>query len=548
MSLSPTRHSFLYRAKRCGQSLFTAGSGFTLVELMITMGILVFVLAATYMVFGFGWSSFYRATGRAAIQNNLRMAVEMISKELRYAMAVQIMENFDPGDIDPDDGFIYLFVNDQGRIEKFEEGASSIIPHDLDENVALSLTVSKSPSAHDVLQIVIEEVNSGVSIDTELRIQNLSTAINNTVGNALRYSKVEATLGAALSIEDFSDQFPDAEQGHNYGSVMITVSETADVETANLEVSLTLAGESQPDPLFLETQYPDQLKNSSTVLIFNIGAIDIPDTYTATVTAQADNAFAVTVSVPFTVGKVDGGGDGGDGGDEGGGSGDDASPIPNVQIPAGKILVFNSQEHYFLDAAVLKSRFHNPNSVYIPPTAGNILIHRSNEVLDWHVGGDLFIASNIETIKTEQNKIKANGNIVIEPGMSIMATATSNQWGTALVIEAAGDITVAGASLKSTGTNKRALYIKSGGYIHAGNASIEVTGVNWNATLEIEMEDGIDIRGADISSAGTGNTPLIFNALRAPATILVEGARVTPATAYNLTVVGTLAGGRIEVK
>ncbi len=158
--------------------------GLSVVELLIAVTILGFVLAGAYTFFGFGLSSFDRGTDRAVVQNNLRMAAEAITKEVRFAGSISIIDaSTIPDPVDDED--VYLFINNDGRIERKDKNKSRIIPHDLDSNIILELDFERSSS--NVLKVVITEKNSNMTLETEIRILNISenNSIENSNGNAL---------------------------------------------------------------------------------------------------------------------------------------------------------------------------------------------------------------------------------------------------------------------------------------------------------------------------------------------------------------------------
>ncbi len=159
--------------------------GLTVIELMLALALLLLVLAGGYSFLSFGWSSFDRGTDRAVVQNNLRMAAEEITKEVRYAGSIEIIDAEDvPGTIDDD--YFYIFLNGDGRLEQKDSEGTRIIPHELDSNVLFDLSFDKSGS--NIIEIIITETNSGMEIDTEVRILNIQNGItiNGNSRNAIK--------------------------------------------------------------------------------------------------------------------------------------------------------------------------------------------------------------------------------------------------------------------------------------------------------------------------------------------------------------------------
>ena len=108
-------------------------------------------------------------------------------------------------------------------------------------------------------------------------------------------------------MDDFSDEFPDEEAGIDYGDVTITVNEDDDVELDGEEVTLEIDGDEEGE-VFSETIDDENIPaGGSNDFVFSVGEISDADSYTATVTADADNADEVTETEEFDVlgGEVD---------------------------------------------------------------------------------------------------------------------------------------------------------------------------------------------------------------------------------------------------
>ncbi len=171
------------RSKSYFQAVTNNNDGLTVVELMIAVAILVLVLAGGYTFFSFGWNTFDRGTSKAIVQNNLRMAVEDITKEIRYAGNLSIIDSTGvPDPIENDD--FYIFVNNDNRIERKSKTDMKIIPHELDSDINFELSFVRVEENR--LKIVVKESGSDMEIETEIRL--LNGTIDNTItsGNALR--------------------------------------------------------------------------------------------------------------------------------------------------------------------------------------------------------------------------------------------------------------------------------------------------------------------------------------------------------------------------
>jgi|GEM_PF-2844308 len=164
--------------------------GLTVVELLIAALILVIVLTSGYLFFSYGWRAFDTGSERSIVNNNLRMAAEAISNEIRYAGMLEIIDTAEvPGSVTDDK--IYIYLNLDGRIEKKDQSGSTIIPHELDANIAFSLVFSANPP--NTMIVNITENTSGISLDTEVRLLNVSAG--NPIGGLSSGEALEFEMG-----------------------------------------------------------------------------------------------------------------------------------------------------------------------------------------------------------------------------------------------------------------------------------------------------------------------------------------------------------------
>ncbi len=72
-------------------------SGLTLVELLVTLAIIGFVITAVYTFYLSGLSGWKRSTDRMEYQQNARIAMDKMVRDLRYACAVELQEPAEEG-------------------------------------------------------------------------------------------------------------------------------------------------------------------------------------------------------------------------------------------------------------------------------------------------------------------------------------------------------------------------------------------------------------------------------------------------------------------
>jgi parallel beta-helix repeat protein len=105
---------------------------------------------------------------------------------------------------------------------------------------------------------------------------------------------------AALQIGSFAGAFPDGTAPTDYGTVSIPVSETGDVQTENLTVTLTVDDEDETFG-FTATNDTATLQNETRAFPFDVGVVEEAGNYTATVTIDADNADETNATTEFRV-------------------------------------------------------------------------------------------------------------------------------------------------------------------------------------------------------------------------------------------------------
>jgi len=137
-------------------------------------------------------------------------------------------------------------------------------------------------------------------------VPGISVAVESTDDTATETVAVRAI--PTLTIGEFSDEFPNATAGTDYGTVAIPIEETAGVESTNLSVRLVVAGDDGSEPV-TETITGREVANESVTVEFAVGTIDDPDEYTATVSVDAATAEPVTASHAFEVTAAGGGDD-----------------------------------------------------------------------------------------------------------------------------------------------------------------------------------------------------------------------------------------------
>jgi len=116
---------------------------------------------------------------------------------------------------------------------------------------------------------------------------------------------VVAETVPVLEIEPFEEEFPDGTVGDDYGTVEIDVSETAAVETENLEVELTVVFFGTEEVIFEETHNDTEIQGETETFEFNVGSLVEAGSYQASVTVREDRSDGASESVSFELAPAD---------------------------------------------------------------------------------------------------------------------------------------------------------------------------------------------------------------------------------------------------
>ena len=172
-------------------------SGVTLVELIIALSLLAVVIALGYNYYFFGASTFERGEGRANVQQNIRLAADFMSNQLRYAQNMEILDAPpDPGSYEDD--YNYILVSNEGQITHVEEGDEknllSPISQGLNFNLGFDTATVQDAEGEEVkagegkaLSFSIETGESEYNIESANYLRHLEGSIEGEEGVALRY-------------------------------------------------------------------------------------------------------------------------------------------------------------------------------------------------------------------------------------------------------------------------------------------------------------------------------------------------------------------------
>lgn len=173
--------------------LFTRGlknkSGFTLVELMVTIVIMGIVLTVIYNILLFGMGVLNTSQKNSQEQYEVRMATDYITKQLRYANSITFLTS------EPlsSPGYNDIYTKDESGIKylKVRQNGLTEIPPGLSEFQNVKLVFNSFDNDKGILEFTIgSTMDSKYDIKTKVILLNYNNSIVITISDpciGLRY-------------------------------------------------------------------------------------------------------------------------------------------------------------------------------------------------------------------------------------------------------------------------------------------------------------------------------------------------------------------------
>jgi prepilin-type N-terminal cleavage/methylation domain-containing protein len=156
--------------------------GFTLIEVIVAIGLLTLILGAAYSMQLFGNKSYNRSAEKSEIQDNLRLASDFITKEIRYSSEVSILASI-PATKDT----TKKYISKVGSNIEYQYYSSGWLHRDLVIGTsAISYSLSfEAMDSQKTLQFLISGASShnNYSLKTLVKPLNMDTQIAGTAGD-----------------------------------------------------------------------------------------------------------------------------------------------------------------------------------------------------------------------------------------------------------------------------------------------------------------------------------------------------------------------------
>ncbi len=158
--------------------------GLGLIELMIVLALLSITMAIAYTFYTFGLSTFSIGEKQVDVQQNARMAADFITRELRMAEKVVILdshEDYEELEIEEnmDDYLLYYIYLKDGSIyyERMSGPDERDIVENISGNIEFDLEFRKSEAQDNLIKFNLDAVNIETgrtySLETEVMVLNL---------------------------------------------------------------------------------------------------------------------------------------------------------------------------------------------------------------------------------------------------------------------------------------------------------------------------------------------------------------------------------------
>ena len=128
-----------------------SSEGFSLVELLIAVTLIVMVIGVAYSLQSYGMVSFSRGEQLAAIQQNVRLVTRILSEEIRYGQKVEILGSM-PESLDPK--YVY-FLADKGNVVRVKQEVPEVIAENTGKGAGYSLSFTKAVDDPTMVEMII---------------------------------------------------------------------------------------------------------------------------------------------------------------------------------------------------------------------------------------------------------------------------------------------------------------------------------------------------------------------------------------------------------
>jgi prepilin-type N-terminal cleavage/methylation domain-containing protein len=196
-------------------------SGFTLIELIVTIAIIGIVLTMAYSMGAFGSMSFNNGAAKSDIQSNIRLAANYITKELRYSSNAIILTELPTT---PDSTRNYIYVDNDGILKQYYNGDITNVLGNTSNNSSKTLEFTIENSETVYFNIQENYKDQTFQLNSTILLLNIgdSTLVNGT-GAVISYiTEPIITNINAKPVQSISITAPSTSISINGGMLQLT--------------------------------------------------------------------------------------------------------------------------------------------------------------------------------------------------------------------------------------------------------------------------------------------------------------------------------------
>ena len=163
-----------------------SAKGVTLIELLIAIALVSIVFTVLFSLFFYGNNTFIISSSQYDLQSEVRLAMDIIIKEVRFASYLELINVSEACDTNlHESGFSYFYLSD-GKLFHVKYDKTSNLYHTFTYgshiNTASSIFSKINPTTLK-LKILSEHMNKAYNGQTEISLLNLKADGNSIIGS-----------------------------------------------------------------------------------------------------------------------------------------------------------------------------------------------------------------------------------------------------------------------------------------------------------------------------------------------------------------------------
>lgn len=161
--------------------------GFTLVELLIVIGILSIVIAGAYNLFFFGNKTYKASSEQYDRQSIIRIAMDRIVKDVRYARDLELLDNSvkdEEWESKLDNKYSYVYISEDGKSIKYKkEGFDTpiVVAGNYDGDMEYTLSFKDLGNNNLQINIGVEDNGKTYNVSSSEAILNIHLGDNKKI-------------------------------------------------------------------------------------------------------------------------------------------------------------------------------------------------------------------------------------------------------------------------------------------------------------------------------------------------------------------------------